>query len=140
VFGPDRVYELIVQQQRPHFYAFVMSANSKASRGVAIKRGGKAEASLVVVRTGGFAGEIAVRMAEPIHGVTVENCVLGPKEVSMPLKMSAAPDAAAGFQVLKLVAEADIGSDKHSVPVPHAAVIRPGSTRRVDNLMIFISE
>ncbi|MBP89598.1 MAG: hypothetical protein CMJ64_23290 [Planctomycetaceae bacterium] len=140
VFGPDRVYELIVQKQRPSFYAFVMSTNAKPSRGVAIKRGAEAEASVVVVRTGGFAGEVTVRIEEPNDSVTLENGVVGPKEVTKPLRLAAASDSAVGFHPLRLVAEAEIGSDKRTISIPYAAVIRPGLTRRVEEMLIDISE
>ena len=139
-FGPDRAYLLNVEQQLPRFRAFMMVAGSKPSRGLALKRGASGEVSVSVLRTGGFVGDVRVTLAKPLAGVTVEDCVLGAKETTKAFKLSATADATAGWQGLRLVAEADVGSDKRRVAVSTVVAIRPGLTRRVDNMMIYISE
>lgn len=140
VFGDDRRYELVVQAQQPSLFVFAMSGNNKPGRGAFVKRGGDTELSVTVVRAGGFAGPVTVRAEGDPAGITIEPCVVGAKEVVKPLKMSAASDAPTGFQTLRLVAEAEIGSDKRTVSVRDAAVIRSGVTRRIDATVIYISD
>ncbi|MBC8353695.1 MAG: hypothetical protein H8E66_16985 [Planctomycetes bacterium] len=140
VFGADRVYELIVEAQRPHVIAVAMPAGTKPSRGVFVKRGGDAELALTVVRTGGFAVPVTVRAMETPNGLTVEPYVLDAKEITKAVKVSAAMDAQTGFHSLRLVVEAEIDSDTHTIPLLNAVLIRSGTTRRVDEMIIYVSE
>jgi hypothetical protein len=140
IFGRNRVYELIVELQRPSFYVVAMPSTSKPNRGVFIKRGGEAELSLIVVRTGGFAGPVTIRAEELAAGLTIEPIVIDGKEIEKAVKVSASNDCPAGFQTLELVAVAEIGSDNRTVPVVNAALIRSGFTRRTDDAMIYVSE
>jgi len=139
VFGADRDYELILETQRPHCFVIAMPSASKPGRGVFVKRGGKAELSVHVVRKGGFTGPVTVRAEETLRGVTLEPCVLDGKEFTKAIKLSAAKDAPTGFRSLRLVADAETGSDKQTNLVRSAVQLRAGTTRRIDELVIYVS-
>ena len=140
VFGPDRIYELIVAIQKPNFFAVVMPATSKPSRGVFVKQGAKAACSLTVIRTSGFAGPVNIRLVDPAPGLTAEPSVVDGKEITKPIHVAAANDAPAGFQSIRLVAESQIGSDQRTIPVFNVLQIRAGKTRRVDEMVIYVSK
>jgi hypothetical protein len=140
VFGTHRVYELIVMLTRPAFFAVAIPGGSKHSRGVFIKRGETSEISVTVVRTGGFSGPVTVHETEAASGLTIEPCILDDKEMTKAIKVTAAKDAVTGFRSLRLVVETQIGSDTQTVPVWNAAQIRPGTTRRIEDLIIYVSE
>ncbi|HUG71704.1 MAG TPA: hypothetical protein VMM76_28430 [Pirellulaceae bacterium] len=140
VFGADRDYELILETLRPRCFVIAMPSASKPGRGVFVKRGGKAELSVHVVRNGGFTGPVTVRTEEALRGVTLEPCVLDGKEISKAIKLSAAKDAPTGFQSLRLVSDAAIDSDKHTNLVRSAVQLRAGTTRRIDELVIYVSD
>jgi hypothetical protein len=140
VFGADREYELIVAPQKPSFFVVAMPAGGKPSRGVFVKQGGGAEISLIVVRTGGFEASVRVRVEEEIAGLAIEPCVLDGKDITKAIKLSAAKDAPTGFKSLRLVAEAEIDSDKQTMPVHTAVQIRSGTTRRIDEMVIYVND
>ncbi len=140
VFGTHRVYELIVMLTRPAFFAVAIPGGSKHSRGVFIKRGETSEISVTVVRTGGFSGPVTVHETEAASGLTIEPCNLDDKEITKAIKVTAAKDAVTGFRSLRLVVETQIGSDTQTVPVWNAVQIRPGTTRRIEDLIIYVSE
>lgn len=140
IFGPDRRYELVLQEQQPNFYVVAMSGNTKPGQGSFAKRGGDAGLSLIVVRRGGFAGSVTIRAEDPPAGLSIEPCVVGEKEMTKQMQLSATQDTATGFHTLRLVAEAEIGSNKRTSHVINAAVVRSGWTRRIDEMVIYISE
>ena len=140
VFGTHRKYQLVVAAQQPEFFVAALPFSDQPSEGVAVKRGAKTELFLVVVRSGGFTGPITVRPVEAVKGIQFEPCVLTGKEITKPIKMSIAKDAAIGFQSIRLEAEAKIGSDKKVIEVRTMSRVRDELTRRIDGLVIFISE
>ncbi len=140
IFGADRIYELIVATPQPNVTAIASPAGSSVARGVFLKPGGHAEVSLTVIRSGGFAGPVKIRAMESTDGVAVEPIVVDAKEVTKAIRIVAAQDAPAGFRSLRLVTEAEIGSDTLTTPVLNAVQIRSGVTRRVDEMVIYISE
>lgn len=140
VFGANRVYQLIVAVAQPGFFAITMPDSSKPSRGVFVKRGETCEISVIVMRTGSFSEPVTVRETTAIRGLTIEPCIVDGKEMTKKIRLSAGQDTAIGFQSLRLVAEAQIGSDKQVVPVWNAVQIRPGATRRIEQLIVYVSE
>ena len=138
VFGPQRNYELLVEPQQPSLLVVAMPSSDKPGRGVFVNRGGETTLDVHVVRTGGFAGTVTVRAEDPVNGLTIEPCTLAEKEVTKAVKLSATAEAPTGFHPLRLVAEAEIGSDKRNVPIRPAALVRTGVLRRVDHTVVYV--
>ena len=136
VFGPDRIYQLVIRGSAPAFHVVAMTASEQLSRGTTVARNGSAELQLIAIRSGGFAGPIHVRAEQPAQGVSIETCTISPKEVTKAIKISATPNCPVGIRSLRLVAEAEIGSDKQVVPVRSAALVRTGVTRNTDGTVI----
>jgi len=140
IFGSDRHYQLVAQLQQPSFFVVALYGSDKPCRGIFVKQGADTEVTLIVVRSGGFAEPVTILSQDLPSGLLIEPTTVAAQEVTKKLKLSVAPDAPLGFHPLRLVAEAEIGSDKRTVAAYAATVIRVGVTRRVDSGVIFVSE
>ena len=140
IFGPDRIYQLLLRRLTPAFHVVAMVPHDKPSRGVSLRRADSAELKLIAIRSGGFAGPIHVRALCPPQGVSVDPCTISEQEVTKTIKINAPASSPIGTHTLRLVAEAQIGSDKHVVPVRSAARVSADATRLTDGTVFQIRD
>jgi hypothetical protein len=138
LFGPDRVYELIVKPSKPSFQVFAMHSAKKPGVGLSVQPGKESTLEVTTIRTGGFKGAIQISVQNAPAGVSLETLKLEPKEQTKTIKVKVADGTAAAIHSIRLVAEAEIGSDKVIVPVQSVDIVRAGIARCSDGVTLFI--
>ena len=142
IFGPDRIYQLVLKPTAPAFHVVARVSDPKASRGLSLARSEVGELQLTAIRSGGFTGAIQVRAVAPPRDLAIDPCTIAEKEVTKTIKVKANGDASLGLHPLRLVAAAEIESDTDTcaVKVRNACQLGDGRTRLTAVTLVHIRD
>ena len=139
IFGPDRVYQLVISPPRKRFQAFSVVGDGKTHSGLSIAAGGKATLQVLVIRMGGAESPVEVTAEDLPNGVTAATVTVAAGKPVATLTLEATAQAKPTQSPIRLVAKT--GTDNSGRPVlPVVHLPGPAPVRRVtDALMLSVT-
>ena len=139
VFGPDRVYQLVISPPRKRIQAFSVVGDGKTHSGLSIAAGGESTLQVLAIRMGGSDSPIEVTAEGLPDGVTAATVTVAAGKPVATLTLKATAQAKPTLSPIRLVAKT--GTDNSSWPVlPVAHLPGPAPARRVtDALMLSVT-
>lgn len=135
LFGPDRVYQLVVGPPRPRFQAFSVVGDGKSHSGLTIAAGGTSTLQIVVVRSGGAPTAVEVSVEGLPEGVTAKTLSVPADKPVATLTLTATAQAKPGLVPIRVLARAPGKQPARDVlPLVHLA--GPAPSRRVADALL----
>jgi len=138
LFGATRRYELIVEHAKPTFHVFAAADFKKPSLGLAIAPGAAQTIDLAIIRSADFKAAVKVIAVDAPDGINIQPTTLETKETSKTVNVEFADKTTSGIHVIRLVAEAQIGSDKVSIPVECVDILHNSIVRTARGITLYI--
>ncbi len=124
-FGPRHLYTVRITRDEPDFHLIAMPLSTQTPDAVVLGQAGHQAYSLLVIRQGGFAGDIQLTAEDLPPGVTMRPQVIAGNQKQTAFVVSAAPAAPPAVGALKIVGTAVVAGKKVTREVRGATISWP---------------